>query len=248
MIRTRFPAAAGPHFRTRATEVSRLEGFTDAAFGFAITLLVVSLEVPKTVDQLLDTMRGWAAFAICFACLLQIWWIHNRFFRRYGLQDTTIFILNSVLIFVVLLYVYPLKFIFSTLLAGLMGGAGIQVSPNQARAVFSIYSGGTAATFLVLALMHLHAWRLRGRLALTAVESAMTVHSAAHDLCIVAFGIASIAIAQLAPLSMIEWAGWIYFGIPIAMTVLGSSFGKRIRLASEAAARDAEQNRIKVTV
>lgn len=35
-------------FRVRGKEVSRVEGLSDAVFGFAITLLVVSLEVPKT--------------------------------------------------------------------------------------------------------------------------------------------------------------------------------------------------------
>jgi len=45
-------------FRRRSHEVSRTEGLSDAVFGFALTLLVVSLEVPKTYSELMQTMRG----------------------------------------------------------------------------------------------------------------------------------------------------------------------------------------------
>jgi hypothetical protein len=68
-------------------EVTRLEGFSDAVFGFAITLLVVSLEVPATYDALLATFRGPPAFAITFALLLLVWHEHHTFFRHFGLQD-----------------------------------------------------------------------------------------------------------------------------------------------------------------
>ena len=51
-------------FSWRGQEVLRIEGFADAVFGFALTLLVVSLEVPNNFDELLSTMQGFFAFAL----------------------------------------------------------------------------------------------------------------------------------------------------------------------------------------
>src|SRR3954469_8209774 len=107
-----------PH---RHREVSRIEGFSDAVFGFAITLLVVSLEVPKTYHELMVVIRGFPAFAVCFALLFQVWWRHYRFFRSYDLEDGRVIALTGALLFVVLFYVYPLKFLWSIVFSQLAG-------------------------------------------------------------------------------------------------------------------------------
>src|SRR6266568_4842749 len=88
-------------FRWRSHEISRIEGLSDAVFAFAVTLLVVSLEVPKTFDELAVAMRGFGAFAICFALLFIVWFNQYKFFRRYGLQDALTVCLNGALLFVV---------------------------------------------------------------------------------------------------------------------------------------------------
>src|ERR1700733_3653621 len=84
----------------RSHEPSRLETFSDAVFAFAVTLIIVSLEVPKTFTELFETMKGTVSFAACFAALFQIWNQQNIFFRRYGLNDGLTVALNGMLLFV----------------------------------------------------------------------------------------------------------------------------------------------------
>src|SRR5947209_17499716 len=90
----------------RSHETTRIEALSDAVFAFAVTLLIVSLEVPQTFNDLWGKMQGFGAFAISFAILFQVWYTQHIFFRRYGLQDTLTVVLNGVLLFLVLFYMY----------------------------------------------------------------------------------------------------------------------------------------------
>src|SRR5437868_15092365 len=159
-------------FRLRGRNVTRLESFSDAVFGFALTLLVVSLDVPKSFADLVTTMRGFPAFALCFLFLALIWNGHYKYCRRYGLDDATSRFLTCVMLFLVLFYVYPLKFLFNISITGLVFGAGMPASMTgtQFSTLLVIYGLGFAAVYGAIALLYLHAWRLRDALELNDLE------------------------------------------------------------------------------
>ena len=142
--------------------MSRVDGFSDVVFGFALTLLVVSLEVPKTYAELHEMVRGFLPFAISFLLLLMIWFAHFQFFRRYGLDDFRTIVLNSCLLFVVLFYVYPLKFLFGLMVGGLLGAdRGPRITETQTPELMLLYGSGFAAIYLLIAALYWNAWSQR---------------------------------------------------------------------------------------
>ena len=212
-----------PGFHWRGAEVTRLEGFTDAVFAFAVTLLVVSLEVPKTFPELMVAMHGFLAFGVCFALLANVWYQHYRFFRRYALENPWVVFLNCALLFFVLFYIYPLKFLFAALFNG------SEISASEVRALFTIWSLGYAAVFAIFALLYLHAWRIRAQLELTPLEAIRTQVSLFDQIAMVLIGLLSTVLARTMPDRYVGIVGSIYFLVPIYFTIAHSISGRRER-------------------
>ena len=227
-------------FRLRGLgEVSRVEALSDGIFAIAITLLVVSLEVPRTFDELLVTMRGFLAFAITFAMLFHVWLVQYKFFRRYGLNDNFTIWLTALLLFVVLFYVYPLKFVWTYIVNALLGlGTTVQtaagrvepvVRGEQVPTILAVYGAGFAAVFAIFSLLYLHAYRRRGALGLNELESYDTVSEVQENALMSLVGVASIAIALTRNPRYMTLAGMSYWLIAPVLFLHGSLRGRRRR-------------------
>jgi uncharacterized membrane protein len=203
-------------FRNRAHEVTRVEAFSDVIFGFAISLLVVSLEAPKTYAQMMEMLHGFLPFAICFWIFVDIWFEHHHFFKRYALQDRTTLILNTFLLFVILFYVYPLKYMFTLFIQTVMGEHQ-DVPAGAARVLFTVYGIGVTSVFWILGAMYAHAYSKRDELQLNEVERVDTRESIYDNFYMGLFGAVSVALAW-SPL--LAWAGSIYFLICIPKTLV----------------------------
>jgi uncharacterized membrane protein len=215
----------------RRHEVSRLEAFSDAAFAFALTLLVVSLDVPKNYDELMRTMRGLPSFACCFALLVWIWHEHNMFFRRYGLQDGRTVLLNSLLLFVTLFYIYPLKFMFDSMFGELDAVPGLErMSLLQLSRASVVYGLGFLMLFLMFALLYRHAYNKRDELGLTPLEVMDVKVFAGHHLLSAGVGLLSVAFALLAPVQMSPIAPSMFALMGPLHWLFGSNAGRKRKI------------------
>jgi uncharacterized membrane protein len=218
------------HFRWRGTEVSRVEGLTDGVFGFAVTLLVVALEVPRTFDGLMDVLRGFPAFVICFALLMLFWNAHFRYHRRYGLEDVFTRVTTMAILVLVLFFVYPLKYLFTLVTVSLFGldmrSAPTLEGVNEVWVLYLVYGLGFAGVWGLYALLYFHALRKREELALDADELLQTRASLAENLIYVGVCGLSIVLAYVTESSWLP--GVVYFALGPLQALTGWWFARRL--------------------
>jgi uncharacterized membrane protein len=222
----------------RARDVSRLEGFSDAVFGFALTLLVVSLEVPENFADLRRILISFPAFAVTFTVICWVWYEHYLLFRRYDLEDGLSVLLNCVLLFIVVFYAYPMKFMFTRLVTGSLFGLGPGISAGMsaqdARLLMLVYSGGFTALFATFMLLHWNALRQREALRLDLLEAFDARASVRRHGISVTIGTISVVMAWLLPIDYLAVAGLLFF-------LMGPAHGAYGVLNSRSRARLARQ-------
>jgi hypothetical protein len=204
-------------FRLRGLEMTRLETFVDAAFAFAISMLVIAAQqIPDNIQTLLAAFKNVPTFVCSIAVLSIFWRGHWLWSRRYGLEDGASLFISWALVVTILIFIYPLKAIFGGMWFMLSHGRlgqplGLNTTPSQGRAIFALYALGLIGLAVEIWLLYLRAWRLRGALRLNAQESSTTREELVGWSIPICVGTLSLVLAFTLPINKLDWAGWIYF-------------------------------------
>jgi uncharacterized membrane protein len=207
-------------FRLRGIEMTRLETFIDAAFAFAVTLVVIAADrVPDDIGTLLAAFKNVPAFIASVAVIGIFWRGHWLWSRRYGLEDGVSSFISWALLVTVLIYIYPMKALFGSMFYlithGQMGQPLGMRTQAEARSLFSIYALGFSAIALEILLLHWRAWQLRAPLGLNERERILTRAEMSGWTIPLGVGLVALILALTLPTDSISWAGWIYFSMAV---------------------------------
>jgi uncharacterized membrane protein len=194
----------------QASQAARLDAFVDAAFAFAVTLLVIGGgAVPASYGDLEEALRNAPAFAIGFAFIAMFWHGHVRW-RGYGARDGGLPVLISlVLVFLVLVYVYPLRLMAISLVEFVGRDIRTIRTESEVANLFTLYGIGFMA--MAGAMAALFATSLRGTpsdVVRGGVRGEVMIW-----LILAASGLISALLSRVAP----TFAPWIYSLLPVAI-------------------------------
>jgi len=227
-------------FCARGGATTRLEAFVDAAFAFALTLLVISLgTIPSSSAALVAALKQVPAFAASFLLVASFWRGHVDWSDRFGLENRAAQRLSLLLVFLVLVFVYPLRMVFESLFAFISGGwlsANLRFeSIDDVRLMFAAFALAYGSMGTAMLLLYRTAWRARDLLALDASERELTLIELKRWGFVPLFAILSLLACQVDAWVRVGVPGFVFFGLHGSQTMLNR---RRQRLLAAKASTD----------
>ncbi len=137
----------------RGDNMTCIETFVDAAFAFAFTMLVISIdEIPKSSPELFELSRDIPAFVFSALNIGAVWLAHAKWSRTFGLQDSITVYLSLALVILMLVFVYPIKLIMQATVLFISLKYGIQMFDNGQFDDIGWPDGTVAGLFVYVAV------------------------------------------------------------------------------------------------
>jgi len=202
----------------RGENMTRIETFVDAAFAFAFTMLVISIdEIPESPPELLALSRDIPAFIVSAAIIGAVWLAHATWSRTFGLQDGVTIFLSLGLVMLVLIFVYPIKLMVQATVVYLSDGAlGIYLfdnpgwENNSVADLFVYFSLGLIALSVIIICLYQNALRFKDALVLNPHEVQFCQRKTLSWSIVVLTAIVSVLIGLFVDGEAVVTAGFIY--------------------------------------
>ncbi|MFK7773805.1 MAG: TMEM175 family protein [Saprospiraceae bacterium] len=194
------------HFRLRGVDGTRMDGLSDGIFALAVAVLLISSSVPSNYQELTQFVFDIIPFSICILFVYWIWNSLSNFNIRYGMEDPKTSFLKMCLLFFVLFYVYPLKFLmswqvkyFSAVFSGDFGEKYQELNTmipfSKLSELMVIYGVGFILIYIIIYLLHRRAYQYREALQLNEREILETQFSMRHYFATGSVGVISVFLA-----------------------------------------------------
>ena len=227
----------------RGDNMTRIETFVDAAFAFAFTMLVISIdEIPKSPPELFELSKDIPAFVFSALSIGAVWLAHAKWSRTFGLQDSITVYLSLALVILTLVFVYPIKLmmqasvlyisitIFDTqvLDTGLFDDIGW--ADGTVAGLFVYVAVGLMSLGAIIVAFYQNALRYSKELHITAFERDYCHKITLTWSLVIATAMLSLVVALVSEEVIVSGAGVLYFSL--FMTIpLGQSLYRRSRFA-----------------
>jgi uncharacterized membrane protein len=234
MIRKKLFSKAGKR-TIRGTEIYRIEALSDAVFAFSVSLLIMSLEVPKTFEELKQIIIQFFPFLATVSLVFFFWYLQNDYFRSYALNAQSVVVLNLALLIIILFYAFPLKFLFSVLLGWITGINYFEEITQQGKTVLSqqefpylilFFSTGYAVIWLIFYRLYVIAFANRKLLDLTAYEHQYLLSQKRDAVVQMFIGVLS---AVFALSGYLQLSGFCFMLIPVWLLLNAYLFKRKLK-------------------
>jgi uncharacterized membrane protein len=201
-----------------AQAAARLDQFVDAAFAFAVTLLLITGAVPTSLEGMTHALLRIPASLGAFAMIAMYWTHHRQFGRLSVRRDSAVLLLSLTIVFVVLIYVFPLRLLTETafhyMSGGRLPGQSLLKSYDDLQTLYVVYGVGFAVLSSLYSLLFIIGRRAP---ATDTAADNMTSHAWAWGI-IAGIGVMSVLLAVVLPLHIVPWLPpMTYSLIPVAI-------------------------------
>jgi len=131
----------------------RVAALSDGIFAFAATLMVVDVGTTVDIKNLGAQIPLFISFGVAFFVMMLLWKVHYNYFQRSKYVDNWIIASNTLLLFTILFYLFPLKTLINSITQK------VRMNQDDLAQLFILYGFGFVLIFASYSFLYWRAFK-----------------------------------------------------------------------------------------